>query len=512
MERTTTDRPLKDGNQYDVYEGATKVGTMTVENGKLTVSITFSEADAQTLTSANSSVKHAIVIKNLPAGTYSVTENEDADFNQTPSGLIIDNLVIPANEVKASFTNELKRKTSELSLEKILVAAPGYTDTLPEGTEFSFEIKLLESVPDEDQTIQLKYGDSEPVSATMASGSFTVELEKDQTVVMTGLPEGKYRITEATIPSYANDFSHWINNAWVDQNIPTPTDGQMYTEIDVFGDGAKVKCTNTYPVDRAELMIQKQVTKEYPKDTLPDAEFTFTVTFATPDSAKVDESYPYTIYNADGTQHANGNLTARDKKTLTVSLKDGQYVLIQDMPVCDYTVSETGNVDDYNTSYEVYVIDESSAVQVDDALLVAPEDGRTVSRTFLAGKTDKLIFTNQYKRHLGTLTITKTGAEAIDENQSFVFTVTSGSISIPVVLNSENHFEATLSELPFGTYTITEDSSWSWRYTQDANQPGSAEINAQNLDVTVEIANVRTGTKWLNGAAFESNWFTARTN
>lgn len=516
VERTTEGRPLVLHNQYQVMLDGTALkekARVTEENGnaKLSVTITFSDEEAATLDADGEALEHILTIKNLPAGTYSVTENEDADFNQTPSGLIIDNLVIPANEVKASFTNELKRKTSELSLEKILVAAPGYTDTLPEGTEFSFEINLLESVPDEDQTIQLKYGDSEPVSATMALGSFIVKLEKDQTVVMTGLPEGKYRITEATIPSYANDFSHWINNAWVDQNIPTPTDGQMYTEIDVFGDGAKVKCTNTYPVDRAELMIQKQVTKEYPKDTLPDAEFTFTVTFATPDSAKVDESYPYTIYNADGTQYANGNLTAWDKKTLTVSLKDGQYVLIQDMPVCDYTVSETGNVDDYNTSYEVYVIDESSAVQVDDALLVAPEDGRTVSRTFLAGKTDKLIFTNQYKRHLGTLTITKTGAEAIDENQSFVFTVTSGSISIPVVLNSENHFEATLSELPFGTYTITEDSSWSWRYTQDANQPGSAEINAQNLDVTVEIANVRTGTKWLNGAAFESNWFTAST-
>ena len=486
-------------------------------DGKLTVYIAFSEADAQTLTSANSSVMHTLVIKNLPAGTYRVTEDSKVGYEQ--SAQAVDGLTIPAENVKASFTNTVKRESGNLYLEKemeVLTVDNPPTDVI----KFSFTIQLLEAVP-ENKAYSISYKDKNgstvtkftdntavPETVTMTNGMITAALEVGMNITIAGLPEGNYRITEATVPYYANSFAHKENGSWVTQPSRTTEDGQMFTEIGVTPAAtAEVKCTNTYPVYRAELIIQKLVDQEYDRDTLPSGSFTFTVTLAEEDV----ESYSYKVY-ANGSQVEERTASVTNK-VFTVELEAGQYAVIPGMPVCGYTVSETVNTADYNTSYVVYVSDtgDSASTTVPTGAENASGTEASVSRTFSAGKTDAIVFTNEYTRHLGTLTITKAGAEAIDENQSFVFTVTFDSISIPVVLNSGNKFKATLSELPFGTYTITEDSSWSWRYTLAANQPDSAEINGQNLDVTVEIANIRTETKWLNGAAFESNWFTART-
>lgn len=55
----------------------------------------------------------------------------------------------------------------------------------------------------------------------------------------------------------------------------------------------------------------------------------------------------------------------------------------------------------------------------------------------------------------------------------------------------------TIYELPVGTYTIQEDTGWSWRYS--ANNGGSAALTAQNPIGSIVCTNTKNKNQWLNG-------------
>lgn len=100
------------------------------------------------------------------------------------------------------------------------------------------------------------------------------------------------------------------------------------------------------------------------------------------------------------------------------------------------------------------------------------------------------------------LTIAKTGCEDIDENQSFIFDVTGPNGYSQRVVIKEND-SVTIKDLPIDTYTITEVSSWSWRYSANGQkvtlQPGVTN------EVTVQ--NKRNLIYWLNGCGYAQNIF-----
>lgn len=104
------------------------------------------------------------------------------------------------------------------------------------------------------------------------------------------------------------------------------------------------------------------------------------------------------------------------------------------------------------------------------------------------------------------LTIVKEGWEAIDENQTFVFNVTGpNGFSMQVVI--EGNGSTTIKGLPAGTYTVTEDTSWSWRYeTANPTQTVTAG-NIKNGEATVTFVNTRDNEQWLNGSAYCKNDF-----
>lgn len=97
-----------------------------------------------------------------------------------------------------------------------------------------------------------------------------------------------------------------------------------------------------------------------------------------------------------------------------------------------------------------------------------------------------------------TLTIKKLGCE--DANQSFIFDVT-GPKTMQVTVQENG--TAKIVGLPVGTYTVTEDGNWSWRYT--AQNTGDVTLNAVNHDAEVTITNDRTATKWLSGDNYAVN-------
>ena len=102
-----------------------------------------------------------------------------------------------------------------------------------------------------------------------------------------------------------------------------------------------------------------------------------------------------------------------------------------------------------------------------------------------------------------TLTVQKSGWDEKDANQSFIFNVSGGEIAQNIKVTVQKNGSATIVGLPVGSYTVTEDSKWSWRYTANGN--GSATLSAVNHDAEVTITNQRTATKWLSGDNYAVN-------
>jgi len=115
------------------------------------------------------------------------------------------------------------------------------------------------------------------------------------------------------------------------------------------------------------------------------------------------------------------------------------------------------------------------------------------------------------------LTIKKTGTQPIDENQSFVFKVTKdggSTFSMDVVIQGNS--SVTIKGLKPGTYTVTEETGWSWRYTPKGGQSQTVNPAAENVQkdtngaVLVTFDNDRENDKWLNGGAWCKNlWGTS---
>ena len=109
----------------------------------------------------------------------------------------------------------------------------------------------------------------------------------------------------------------------------------------------------------------------------------------------------------------------------------------------------------------------------------------------------------KFEYDVADLTITKQGCQDIDENQSFIFKVTGPGITgtLKVVIKGNN--SVTIKGLKVGKYTVTEVTSWSWRYTA-ATQSITLDLTKAN---TITIGNTRSKLKWLGGDAYRKNVF-----
>ena len=149
-----------------------------------------------------------------------------------------------------------------------------------------------------------------------------------------------------------------------------------------------------------------------------------------------------------------------------------------------YTFHDTYSID--KTSREIYAENSDDAVKV------------------TADFAENTVYTAQFKEALSDLTITKSGGQNIDENQSFLFDVTGpDGYSKRVVINGNG--SVTIKGLKIGTYTVTEVTGWSWRYTPDsAAEQVTLKATGEN---NVTFTNTRSSTKWLDGNAYRKNTF-----
>lgn len=131
----------------------------------------------------------------------------------------------------------------------------------------------------------------------------------------------------------------------------------------------------------------------------------------------------------------------------------------------------------------------------------------------ITGLTGSLVYAetavNLYEMvQYGDLTISKKGAQSIDENQSFLFRVTgpdSFTMDVAVVGNDS----VTIKHLPVGTYKVVELTDWSWRYEQHSVSPTDGEVTLtyDNPNQTVTFTNNREKIYWLSGDSYAQNWW-----
>lgn len=113
-----------------------------------------------------------------------------------------------------------------------------------------------------------------------------------------------------------------------------------------------------------------------------------------------------------------------------------------------------------------------------------------------------------------TLTIAKSGAQAVDGGQTFLFHITGAGnnkadqVDLKVVVSGNG--SAVICGLPIGTYTVTEDEGWSWRYeAQTGTQQAVLAPNKDGDAVTLDFVNNRVAKYWLDGNAYAENAFSA---
>lgn len=106
-----------------------------------------------------------------------------------------------------------------------------------------------------------------------------------------------------------------------------------------------------------------------------------------------------------------------------------------------------------------------------------------------------------------TLKVTKTGGAA---GEPYVFTVKKDGTAYTEV-TIEGNGTQTIVELPVGTYTIAEDTGWSWRYTPSYSD--DVTLSATAPEGTITCTNTSNNNKWLNGfSSVVRNVFATATN
>lgn len=121
-----------------------------------------------------------------------------------------------------------------------------------------------------------------------------------------------------------------------------------------------------------------------------------------------------------------------------------------------------------------------------------------------------------YDPTLTTLNIHKTGFDAADAGTTFIFRIkgTDGNtknIDLRVTIHCDLVTNVTVADLPVGSYTVTEESDWSWRY-KPKNGEQTITLDPDGTKNVLTFENVREDDKWLSGDAYNTNLFKPDSN
>lgn len=132
------------------------------------------------------------------------------------------------------------------------------------------------------------------------------------------------------------------------------------------------------------------------------------------------------------------------------------------------------------------------------------DNGETVKDPWVAAT-----YYAKFEYNLTTLKVTKSGMQSIDAGQSFLFKVSGPNLPKDGLLIAiHGNDSETISGLVVGKeYWVTEEKSWSWRYSAE---PQSITLQPTGNEVT--ISNTRDKTQWLDGDCYAENVFNKQGN
>lgn len=131
---------------------------------------------------------------------------------------------------------------------------------------------------------------------------------------------------------------------------------------------------------------------------------------------------------------------------------------------------------------------------------------------------NKIVFI--YYPTLTTLNIRKTGFDAADAGTTFIFRIkgTDGNtknidlrVTIHGYVMGDHVPNVTVADLPVGSYTVTEESDWSWRY-QPTKGEQTITLDPDGTKNVLTFENERKDGQWLSGDAYNNNLYKPDSN
>lgn len=371
---------------------------------------------------------------------------------------------------------------------------------------YSFTIKDANGKPvtGEDATYVVTGVDGTEAEAVEAkNGVFSIKA--GETATFTHLPaDANYTVTETS--GLYTESTEWIIN---DSKEDTPgssttAEASVYIAPEQTA-GAMMVATNT--LKTTSLKVEKEVVNPRPVDE--DNVYTF--------EASVK-------YGLDGTTP----LTAiKDSNNKSYSVVDGKFsftleedesITFVDLPIgATVTITETdtaGNViiDDFKTEILasnvknngelIYTTKTESDDHSITGIIGTAADGTAANST--------VTFTNTPKIY--DLKITKQGlengvdgAQNLEPYSSTMYSVVCEATGVDMTVAIYGNSSVTINDLPVGTYTVTELTDWSWRYSSTNDKSG--QVLLDGTDDNIAFTNTRVYDKWLDSDCYAENTF-----
>ena len=150
-----------------------------------------------------------------------------------------------------------------------------------------------------------------------------------------------------------------------------------------------------------------------------------------------------------------------------------------------------------NYEFEGWYLDEecTSPVTDDEGTVDADTKKLVPNKTNMASG-ERYQFYAKFVKRAGNLTITRSGAEA---DQVFVYKVQNTTTGAVYYVTVTGNGSATIHDLPMGTYYVTQQKDWSWRYDEHDADVTYKSVTHDDLLTTVSFTDAAQTDQWVNG-------------
>ena len=395
-----------------------------------------------------------------------------------------------------------------LSVEKELSEDSLVTET--SNVTYSFILKEKNGTVVSNKAYDL-YEDGRNVTgehSTDQSGVFT--LKANQRAHFTSLDSDKtYIITENNHQYTEEGKTQWnvVDKNDVVGKVTIGSSAEVYVAPKETS-GSKVTFTNT--LKTTSLMVDKNVVNPRPADA--DNVYTFKASV----KYGVDGQTPLTTiadnkgntYAADANGEFTFTMTATAEPITFVNLPIGATVTITEVDTVNSVV-----INEFKTEVQATNVKnaENSIVNAEKAEVTNHSFTGVIGTDAEGNVADSTItFTNTPMIY--DLTIRKTGlqtgeggTESLEPYSSTMYRVACEGTGVDMIVAIYGNNSITIKDLPVGTYTVTELTDWSWRYSSSSDKSGQVQLDGTDDNIT--FINVRSEIYWLDSDCYAENTF-----